>query len=149
MKRLMGRQFDDPIVQGDMELWPFKCVAGENGKPMILITAKGEKKKFHPEEISSMIFLKLKESAEAYLGTQVTEAVLTVPSHFNFSERQATYNAATLAGINVLHIISEPTAAAVAYGLEKLGPRERNVSWVVLGVFFLLLAVSLTKRPFF
>ncbi|CAL1128437.1 unnamed protein product, partial [Cladocopium goreaui] len=126
-KRLIGRKFADPIVQADIKLWPFKVIAGQGDKPMIIVTAQGEEKKFHPEEVSSMVLLKMKETAEAYLGTKVNDAVVTVPAYFNDSQRQATKDAGTITGMNVLRIINEPTAAAIAYGLDKKGTGERNV----------------------
>merc|ERR1719401_2410141 len=126
-KRLIGRKFADPIVQADIKLWPFKVAAGAGDKPMIEVTASGENKKFHPEEISSMILLKMKETAEAYLGSKINDAVVTVPAYFNDSQRQATKDAGQICGLNVLRIINEPTAAAIAYGLDKKGSGERNV----------------------
>jgi len=126
-KRLIGRKFADPIVQADIKLWPFKVVSGPGDKPMIEVNSQGEDKKFHPEEISSMILLKMKETAEAYLGTKLNDAVVTVPAYFNDSQRQATKDAGTISGMNVLRIINEPTAAAIAYGLDKKGSGERNV----------------------
>merc|ERR1719472_185563 len=126
-KRLIGRKFSDQLVQADMKLWPFKVEAGSNEKPMICVHYNGEDKKFHPEEISSMILQKMKDVAEAYLGTKVTEAVVTVPAYFNDSQRQATKDAGSISGMNVLRIINEPTAAAIAYGLDKKGAGERNV----------------------
>merc|ERR1719215_903751 len=126
-KRLIGRKHSDPISQADMKLWPFKCVAGAGDKPMIVVNAQGEEKKFHPEEISSMILLKMKETAEAFIGKDVKEAVITVPAYFNDSQRQATKDAGIICGMNVLRIINEPTAAAIAYGLDKKGSGEQNV----------------------
>merc|ERR1711937_2080 len=126
-KRLIGRKFADPIVQADIKLWPFKVIAGSGDKPMIVVNFMGEEKKFHPEEISSMILIKMKETAEAYLGTKVNDAVVTVPAYFNDSQRQATKDAGQICGLNVLRIINEPTAAAIAYGLDKKGSGERNV----------------------
>jgi L1 cell adhesion molecule like protein len=126
-KRLIGRKFADPIVQADIKLWPFKVVAGAGDKPVIQVNFQGEDKKFHPEEISSMILTKMKETAEAYLGTKVNDAVVTVPAYFNDSQRQATKDAGQICGLNVLRIINEPTAAAIAYGLDKKGSGERNV----------------------
>merc|ERR1711912_73114 len=126
-KRLIGRKFADPIVQSDIKLWPFKVVAGSGDKPMIQVNFQGEQKKFHPEEISSMILTKMKETAEAYLGGKVNDAVVTVPAYFNDSQRQATKDAGQICGLNVLRIINEPTAAAIAYGLDKKGSGERNV----------------------
>jgi L1 cell adhesion molecule like protein len=126
-KRLIGRKFADPIVQADVKLWPFKVESGAGDKPMIVVDYMGETKKFHPEEISSMILLKMKETAEAYLGGTVKDAVVTVPAYFNDSQRQATKDAGTISGLNVLRIINEPTAAAIAYGLDKKGAGEKNV----------------------
>ncbi|CAG5058385.1 unnamed protein product [Parnassius apollo] len=117
-KRLIGRKFDDPKIQQDMKHWPFKVV-NDCGKPKIQVEFKGETKTFAPEEISSMVLTKMKETAEAYLGTTVRDAVITVPAYFNDSQRQATKDAGAIAGLNVLRIINEPTAAALAYGLDK------------------------------
>merc|ERR1711957_1139766 len=135
-KRLIGRKFADPISQADMKLWPFKCISGAGDKPMIVVQAQGEEKKFHPEEISSIILLYMKETAEAYLGTKVNDAVVTVPAYFNDSQRQATKDAGQICGLNVLRIINEPTAAAIAYGLDKKASgskAERNVLIFDLG----------------
>merc|ERR1712176_1360177 len=132
-KRLIGRKFADPIVQSDIKLWPFKVIAGQGDKPMIVVNAQGEEKKFHPEEVSSMILLKMKETAEAYLGSKISDAVVTVPAYFNDSQRQATKDAGTISGMNVLRIINEPTAAAIAYGLDKKGSGERNILIYDLG----------------
>merc|ERR1711871_271857 len=126
-KRLIGRKFADPIVQSDIKLWPFKVVSGAGDKPMIVVNSQGEEKKFHPEEVSSMVLTKMKETAEAYLGSKVNDAVVTVPAYFNDSQRQATKDAGQICGLNVLRIINEPTAAAIAYGLDKKGSGERNV----------------------
>jgi L1 cell adhesion molecule like protein len=126
-KRLIGRKFQDSLVQADMKLWPFKVLAGADDKPMIQVHFNGEDKKFHPEEISSMILIKMKETAEAYLGVKVNDAVVTVPAYFNDSQRQATKDAGQICGLNVLRIINEPTAAAIAYGLDKKGSGERNI----------------------
>lgn len=126
-KRLIGRKFQDPTVQTDAKLWPFKLVPGAGDKPMIEVVSQGETKKFHPEEISSMVLSKMKETAEAYLGGAVSDAVITVPAYFNDSQRQATKDAGSISGLNVLRIINEPTAAAIAYGLDKKGSGEMNV----------------------
>uniref|UniRef100_A0A0B6ZWS4 Heat shock protein 70 n=1 Tax=Arion vulgaris TaxID=1028688 RepID=A0A0B6ZWS4_9EUPU len=131
-KRLIGRRFDDPTVASDMKHWPF-IVINEGGKPKIRVEYKGEKKTFFPEEISSMVLTKMKETAEAYLGKTVTDAVVTVPAYFNDSQRQATKDAGTISGLNVLRIINEPTAAAIAYGLDKKVGGERNVLIFDLG----------------
>jgi len=126
-KRLIGRKFQDPVVQADMKLWSFKVINGAGDKPMIEVMSQGEVKKFHPEEISSMVLTKMKETAESYLGTTVSDAVVTVPAYFNDSQRQATKDAGSIAGLNVLRIINEPTAAAIAYGLDKKSSSETNV----------------------
>lgn len=131
-KRLIGRKFEDTTVQQDMKHWPFEVVNTE-GKPKIQVFYKDEKKTFFPEEISSMVLSKMKETAEAYLGKTVTNAVITVPAYFNDSQRQATKDAGTIAGLNVLRIINEPTAAAIAYGLDKKAAGERNVLIFDLG----------------
>jgi len=116
-----------------MKLWPFKVVAGPGDKPLITIKHMGEEKKFQAEEISSMVLVKMKEIAETYLGTNVKNAVVTVPAYFNDSQRQATKDAGTIAGLNVQRIINEPTAAAIAYGLDKKNKGERNVLIFDLG----------------
>ncbi|CAH2061057.1 unnamed protein product, partial [Iphiclides podalirius] len=131
-KRLIGRKFDDPKIQADMKHWPFKVV-NDCGKPKIQVEFKGEQKRFAPEEISSMVLTKMKETAEAYLGNTVRDAVITVPAYFNDSQRQATKDAGAIAGLNVLRIINEPTAAALAYGLDKNLKGERNVLIFDLG----------------
>ncbi|XP_051181979.1 heat shock cognate 70 kDa protein [Lolium perenne] len=118
-KRLIGRRFSDACVQGDIKLFPFKVISGPGDRPMIVVHYKGEVKQFSPEEISSMILIKMWESAEAYLGTAVKNAVITVPVYFNDSQRQATIDAGAIAGLNVMRIINEPSAAAIAYGLDK------------------------------
>jgi L1 cell adhesion molecule like protein len=132
-KRLIGRKFDDPVVQKDRKLWPFTVESGPDGKPCIVVKHKGETKRFHAEEISSMVLTKMKETAEAYLGKTLKKAVITVPAYFNDSQRQATKDAGVIAGLNVLRIINEPTAAAIAYGLDKRGKGERNVLIFDLG----------------
>lgn len=131
-KRLIGRRFDDATVQSDMKLWPF-TVTNENTKPKIKVEFKGEEKTFFPEEISSMVLTKMKETAEAYLGKTVSSAVITVPAYFNDSQRQATKDAGAIAGLNVMRIINEPTAAAIAYGLDKKGGKEKNILIFDLG----------------
>src|SRR5437868_4958507 len=117
-KRLIGRKFDEPEVQSDIKHFPF-TVFNKGGKPYIKVQYRGEEKDFSPEEISSMVLLKMKETAESYLGTTIQNAVVTVPAYFNDSQRQATKDAGTISGMNVLRIINEPTAAAIAYGLDK------------------------------
>ncbi|BBG97958.1 hypothetical protein Prudu_007236 [Prunus dulcis] len=118
-KRLIGRRFSDECVQNDMKHWPFKVVEGPAEKPVFVVTDKGVEKQFAAEEISSMVLVKMREIAEAYLGLTVKIAVITVPAYFNDSQRQATKNAGAAAGLNVMRIINEPTAAAIAYGLDR------------------------------
>jgi len=131
-KRLIGRKFTDAAVQSDMKHWPFAVVSGPGGTPIIKVEYKGEEKTFKAEEISSMVLTKMKDIAEAYLGKEVKNAVVTVPAYFNDSQRQATKDAGSISGLNVLRIINEPTAAAIAYGLDKKGD-EKNVLIFDLG----------------
>ncbi len=132
-KRLIGRKMDDPSLVADMKHFPFKVVAKAGSKPYVQVEFKNETKTFSPEEISSMVLTKMKETAEAYLGKEVKHAVITVPAYFNDSQRQATKDAGMIAGLNVLRIINEPTAAAIAYGLEKKSKGERNILIFDLG----------------
>jgi heat shock protein 1/8 len=134
-KRLIGRRFSDPSVQSDMKLWPFKVIPGPADKPVIVVSSKGEQKQFSAEEISSMVLVKMKEIAEAFLGKTVKNAVVTVPAYFNDSQRQATKDAGVISGLNVLRIINEPTAAAIAYGLDKKSSStgEKNILIFDLG----------------
>ncbi|XP_071697487.1 heat shock cognate 70 kDa protein-like [Rutidosis leptorrhynchoides] len=118
-KRLIGRKYTDPKVQEDMKLWSFKVINGPSDTPKIVVTYNGQEKEFLAEEISSMILGKMKEIAESYLGKVVKNAVVTVPAYFNDSQRQATKDAGTIAGLNVIRMINEPTAAAIAYGLDN------------------------------
>jgi len=134
-KRLIGRDFADQTVQADMKLWPFKIV-NSGGKPIIEVQYQGKSKQFKPEEISAMVLQKMKETAESYLGETVNNAVITVPAYFNDSQRQATKDAGTISGLNVLRIINEPTAAAIAYGLDnasKSKGKDQNVLIFDLG----------------
>jgi heat shock protein 1/8 len=124
-KRLIGRRFDDPIVQKDLEYWPFKVIE-KNGLPYFEVEFKGAIKHFAPQEISAAVLTRMKETAEAYLGEPIKDAVITVPAYFNDMQRQATKDAGSIAGLNVLRIINEPTAAAMAYGLDK-GAEEKLV----------------------
>ena len=126
-KRLIGRKFSDSVVQSDIKHWPFAVTADANDKPLIGVEFKGEQKTYFAEEISAMILTKLKHNAESYLGCEVTDAVITVPAYFNDSQRQATKDAGIIAGLNVLRIINEPTAAALAYGLDKKVTGEQNI----------------------
>ena len=123
-KRLIGRKFTDDVVQRDIKLWPFKVSKGADDKPLINVPGQPD---LHPEQISAMVLTKMKETAESYLGGPVTKAVITVPAYFNDSQRQATKDAAVIAGLEVLRIINEPTAAAIAYGLDKQGESERFI----------------------
>ena len=131
-KRLIGRKFQDAEVQADMKHFPFKVIE-KAGKPVTQVEFKGETKDFTPEEISSMILTKMRETAESYLGGTVNNAVITGPAYFNDSQRQATKDAGLIAGLNVLRIINEPTAAAIAYGLDKKQEGEKNVLIFDLG----------------
>jgi len=126
-KRLLGRKFDDSHVTADVKHWTFDVKNDGNNKPKIEVEFKGEKKQFLPEEISAMVLVKMKETAESFLGETVTEAVITVPAYFGDSQRQATKDAGTIAGLNVLRIINEPTAAAIAYGMDNKTDKEKTV----------------------
>ncbi|XP_045830941.1 heat shock 70 kDa protein 18-like [Trifolium pratense] len=126
VKRLIGRRFSDASVQSDMKLWPFKVISGPADKPMIVVNYKNEEKQFAAEEISSMVLWKMRKISEAYLGSNVKNVVLTVPAYFNNSQRQATKDAGLIAGLNVVRIINEPTAAALAYGLDKKATDDSN-----------------------
>ncbi|KAJ7647585.1 heat shock protein 70 family [Roridomyces roridus] len=123
-KRMIGRKMDDHNLKQDMKHWPFK-VTDKNGKPTVTVEYQGEMRHFSPEEISAMVLVKMKETAEAYLGEKVTHAVITVPAYFNDAQRSATKDAGTIAGLNVLRVLNEPTAAALAYGLNKEGPESK------------------------
>ena len=131
-KRLIGRKISDPTVQADMKHWPFNVVEGVAGKPLISVEAAGTKQ-FSAEEISAMVLSKMKQVAEEYLGTPVKHAVVTVPAYFNDAQRQATKDAGTISGLNVLRVINEPTAAAIAYGLDKQTKGEQNILVYDLG----------------
>merc|ERR1712062_363760 len=133
-KRLIGRKFNDDTVQKEAKLWPFEVI-NDNSKPKVKVEYKYEEKVFSPEEISSMVLTKMKETAEAYLGQPIKDAVVTVPAYFNDAQRQATKDAGIISGLNVLRIINEPTAAAIAYGLDKKkqNTQEKNVLIFDLG----------------
>ena len=126
-KRLIGRKMDDAAIQADMPNWPFTLKDSSKGKPCIEVEVAGEQKTYLPEEISAMVLSKMRQTAEAYLGEEVKDAVITVPAYFNDSQRQATKDAGIIAGLNVLRIINEPTAAALAYGLDKKSKGEQHV----------------------
>eukprot|EP00801_Mesodinium_rubrum_P001717 Mrub_01717.p3 GENE.Mrub_01717~~Mrub_01717.p3 ORF type:complete len:634 (-),score=409.92 Mrub_01717:78-1979(-) len=133
-KRMIGKKFDDPLIQKDLQHWSYKVVKGTEGKPFIEVQYKGEKKQFQAEQISAMVLTKMKQVAEDYIGAEVKDAVVTVPAYFNDSQRQATKDAGSISGLNVLRIINEPTAAAIAYGLDKKAEKgERNVLIFDLG----------------
>ena len=132
-KRLIGRKFSDKKVQDDIKDWSYEVVPGVADKPMINVEFRGEKKQFAPEEISSMVLIKMKEIAESFMGKTVKDAVVTVPAYFSDSQRQATKDAAAIAGLNCLRIINEPTAAAIAYGLDKNKDEDKNVLIFDLG----------------
>jgi len=125
-KRMIGRDYNDEKIQEDIKHYSFNLI-NHNNKPKISVKYKNEKKEFSPEEISSMVLTKMKQSAEDYLGHEVHNAVITVPAYFNDAQRQATKDAGMIAGLNVLRIINEPTAAAIAYGLDKISAKARNV----------------------
>ena len=125
-KRLIGRKFSDPLVQEDIKRYPFKVVGDASDRPQIVVQTKDGEKKFYPEEISAMLLQKMKQMVESYVGEEVKDAVITVPAYFNDAQRQATKDAGVIAGLNVLRIINEPTAAAIAYGLEKT-KGEKNI----------------------
>ena len=125
-KRLIGRKFSDPLVQEDIKRYPFKVVGDASDRPQIIVQTKDGEKKYYPEEISAMLLQKMKQMVESYVGEEVKDAVITVPAYFNDAQRQATKDAGVIAGLNVLRIINEPTAAAIAYGLEKT-KGEKNI----------------------
>ncbi|KAI6786092.1 Heat shock protein, partial [Hortaea werneckii] len=134
VKRLIGRRYDDPTVKKDIESWPFKVVDEGSGQPKVQVEYLGETKTFSPQEISAMVLGKMKEVAEVKLGKKVEKAVITVPAYFNDNQRQATKDAGAISGLNVLRIINEPTAAAIAYGLGAgKSDKERNVLIYDLG----------------
>ncbi|GAB1222676.1 hypothetical protein ENUP19_0121G0027 [Entamoeba nuttalli] len=132
-KRMIGRRFSDPTIQNDMKHWSFEVVDDGHDKPLIEVEYKGEVKRFTPEEISSMVLSKMKETAETFVGKEIKNAVITCPAYFNDSQRQATKDAGTIAGMNVMRIINEPTAAAIAYGLDKKSSGEKKVLIFDLG----------------
>lgn len=127
VKRIIGRKFSEPALQKDISTFPFKVFTKGDDKPYIEVTYQNETKVFTPEQISAMVLSKMKETAEAYIGEAVKNAVITVPAYFNDAQRQATKDAGTIAGLNVLRIINEPTASALAYGLDKQNDKEMNI----------------------
>ncbi|KAJ4801130.1 Heat shock 70 kDa protein [Rhynchospora pubera] len=135
IKRLIGRRYSDNSVQNDIKHWPFKVVSGPKDRPKIVVNYRGVEKQFYAEEISSMVLVKMKEVAQTYLGCIVKNAVITVPAYFNNSQRQATKNAGAIAGLNVMRIMDEPTAAAIAYGFDKIteDSKEKSVLIIDLG----------------
>ncbi|PFH49300.1 hypothetical protein AMATHDRAFT_63428 [Amanita thiersii Skay4041] len=146
-KRLIGRRMDDPDIKRDMKHWPFK-VLEKNGKPVISVQHKNQDRDFTPEEVSAMVLAKMKETAEAYLGEKVTHAVVTVPAYFNDAQRQATKDAGTIAGLNVLRIINEPTAAAIAYGLNKKSGESQIIVYDLGGGTFDVSLLSIEDGVF-
>ena len=132
-KRLIGRNFDEQCVKNDMKLWSFDVVSGSKNNPLIKVEYKNKEKLLTPEEVSSMLLIHLKETAEAFIGDKVTKAVITVPAYFNDAQRKATKDAGRIAGLEVLRIINEPTAAALAYGLQNKKDKEQNVLIFDLG----------------
>jgi heat shock protein 1/8 len=132
-KRMIGKKYSDATVQADKKYWSFKVEGDKNDKPVIKVNFQGEQKTFTPEEISAMVLTKMKDIAEKYLGQSVTKAVITVPAYFNDSQRQATKDAGQIAGLDVLRIINEPTAAAIAYGLNNKSKKEQNILIFDLG----------------
>jgi L1 cell adhesion molecule like protein len=132
-KRMIGREFSDANLQKDAKHFPFGVIDDGKGRPQILVETKEGQKKFYPEEVSAMVLQKMKAIAESYLGTSVKDAVVTVPAYFNDTQRQATKDAGVIAGLNIVRIINEPTAAAIAYGLDKKAVGEQNVLIFDLG----------------
>ena len=126
-KRLIGRKFSESGTQADIKHFPFKVISDSENRPIISANYKNELKQFKPEEISAMVLTKMKEIAEDYLGKKVNSAVITVPAYFNDAQRQSTKDAGAIAGLNVLRIINEPTAAAISYGLDKMSETEKNI----------------------
>lgn len=146
-RRLIGRKFDDKDVQRDIKNFPFQ-VANKDGKPVIKVDVKGSPRTFAPEEISAMVLGKMKEIAEGYLGKPVKHAVVTVPAYFNDNQRQATKDAGTIAGLNVLRVVNEPTAAAIAYGLDKTGDERLIIVYDLGGGTFDVSLLSIDNGVF-
>lgn len=146
-RRLIGRKFADKDVQGDMKHFPFDVVE-KNGKPSVQVEVNGSPKVFTPEEVSAMILGKMKDVAESYLGKKVTHAVVTVPAYFNDNQRQATKDAGAIAGLNVLRIVNEPTAAAIAYGLDKTDEERQIIVYDLGGGTFDVSLLSIDRGVF-
>ena len=132
-KRFIGRTFDDEELQKNISNWSYKVIRTENGKPAFEVSYKDEIKQFSPEEISAMVLTKMKKIASDYVGSEVTNAVVTVPAYFNDAQRKATMDAGVIAGLNIQRIINEPTAAAIAYGLDNKSDKEQNILIVDIG----------------
>ncbi|KAK2745167.1 ATPase with role in protein import into the ER [Onygenales sp. PD_40] len=147
IKRLIGRKFDDSDAQKDIKHFPFKVV-NKDGKPQVKVEVSGKDKNFTPEEVSAMVLGKMKEIAENYLGKTVTHAVVTVPAYFNDNQRQATKDAGTIAGLNVLRVVNEPTAAAIAYGLDKTGDERQIIVYDLGGGTFDVSLLSIDNGAF-
>jgi len=152
VKRLIGRNYDDSTVQSDKKLFPYEIAKDKNGKPIVRlpkeIASKFPKSDFTPEEISGMILRKMKETAESYLGVEVKHAVVTVPAYFNDAQRQATKDAGTIAGLTVERVINEPTAAAIAYGLDKQDHEENILVFDLGGGTFDVTLLSIDNGVF-
>lgn len=146
-RRLIGRKFSEKEVQSDIKHFPYKVVS-KDGKPFVKVQSAGQEKTFSPEEISAMVLGKMKEVAESYLGKKVTHAVVTVPAYFNDNQRQATKDAGTIAGLNVLRIVNEPTAAAIAYGLDKTGEERQIIVYDLGGGTFDVSLLSIEQGVF-
>ncbi|GLJ09704.1 hypothetical protein SUGI_0114480 [Cryptomeria japonica] len=146
VKRLIGRRFSDSSVQSDIKLWPFNVVSEKNDKPMIEVTYKREKKFFAPEEISSMVLMKMKTAAERYLDTEVKNAVITVPAYFSDSQRKMTKDAGRIAGLNVMQIINEPTAAAMTYGFGRAKKEKKHILVFDLGGGTFDVSIAVVER---
>merc|ERR1712173_408208 len=142
----IGRKYDDATVQQDKKHWSFNVV-NEDTKPKIQVEHKCERKTFTPEEISAMVLTKMKETAEAYLGTSVKDAVVTVPAYFNDAQRQATKDAGIISGLNVMRIVNEPTAAAIAYGLDKKKGNEKEKNVLIFDLGGGTFDVSILSKP--
>ncbi|KXJ96790.1 hsp70-like protein [Microdochium bolleyi] len=147
VKRFIGRKFNEKEVQADLKHYPYKVV-NKDGKPLIQVEYQGETKKYTPEQISAVILGKMKEVAESYLGKKVTHAVVTVPAYFNDNQRQATKDAGVIAGLNVLRIVNEPTAAAIAYGLDKTGGERHIIVYDLGGGTFDVSLLSIDEGVF-